>query len=107
VLGAAGAFFIAELGDKTQLLTMTIAADPGAAGRSLPGLAGLLGPAASGPAAYVAVWAGSTVGMLVINGLAALAGTALGSRLSPRLIKRVSGVVFIGFGVLMIASQVL
>ena len=39
VLTSAIAFFLAELGDKTQIMTMTIAADPGAALRTFGGFA--------------------------------------------------------------------
>ncbi len=103
IVGTALAFFLAELGDKTQIMTMTIAADPGAAARSLGTLGDHLA-AGTGPLALVAVWLGSTAGMLLVNGAAALVGTALGSRLSPRLIQRVSGGIFLVFGVLTLAA---
>lgn len=109
VLGTAAAFFVAELGDKTQIMTMTIAANPAAAAAAL----GPLGLGLATPSGQVelgtlaAVWLGSVLGMLLVNGLAAIVGTALGARLSPKIIKRVSGVVFISFGVLTIATQVL
>ena len=102
ILGTALAFFLAELGDKTQLMTMAIAADPLAA-------AGLLGVSVGEGQrlpVLLGVWAGSVVGMMLVNGAAALIGSALGSRVSPSLIARVSGVVFIGFGLLVVGSQV-
>ncbi len=107
VLGVAGAFFLAELGDKTQLMTMSIAADPGVAARSLGFLGGIVPAVEAGPGAYIAVWLGSTLGMMLVNGLAVVLGAALGARLSPHVIARVSGAVFIAFGVLSIASVLL
>lgn len=107
VVGVAGAFFLAELGDKTQLMTMSIAADPGAAARSVGFLGGAFPAIETGPLTYVAVWLGSTLGMMLVNGLAVALGAALGSRISPRTIARISGVVFIAFGVLSIASALL
>jgi putative Ca2+/H+ antiporter (TMEM165/GDT1 family) len=42
---------------------------------------------------------GSTVGMMIADGVAIVAGSVLGKRLPGRLITRVSGGVFIVFGV--------
>lgn len=100
VLGTAGAFFIAELGDKTQIMTMAIAADPGAALRSLGTIADGVRVPEVGPWTLAAVWVGSTLGMLLVNGAAALVGTAVGSKLRPDMVRRVSGVIFILFGVI-------
>lgn len=107
ILGTAAAFFLAELGDKTQIMTMTIAADPS----SVSGVLSALGPLAAPPGSaglpvLAAVWVGSTLGMLLVNGAAALVGTALGSRLSPVLVKRVSGAIFIVFGLLALAAPI-
>jgi putative Ca2+/H+ antiporter (TMEM165/GDT1 family) len=108
IVGTAAAFFVAELGDKTQIMTMTIAANPAAAALALGPLGlGLAASARADVGTLVAVWLGSVVGMLLVNGLAAIVGTALGSRLSPAIIRRVSGAVVIGFGVLTIVSQIL
>lgn len=108
ILTVAGAFFLAELGDKTQILTMTIAADPsavlrslGAAGPSVSRVLGSLGLTGSGPtgiASFLGVWFGATLGMMLVDGVAVLVGSALGKRLPEKAIKRVSGVVFIIFG---------
>jgi putative Ca2+/H+ antiporter (TMEM165/GDT1 family) len=65
ILAVGGAFFLAELGDKTMLATITLAADHG-------GLVALTG-----------VWAGSTLGMVAADALAIVVGQILGRRL-PR-----------------------
>jgi Ca2+/H+ antiporter, TMEM165/GDT1 family len=101
------AFFLAELGDKTQVMTMTIAADPGAALRALGGAAGWLPSGlapATGTTALLGVWMGSTLGMVLADGLAIIVGAVLGKALPERVITRVSGVLFVLFGVAMIAS---
>jgi putative Ca2+/H+ antiporter (TMEM165/GDT1 family) len=105
------AFFLAEIGDKTQIMTMTIAADPNAAMRTFGGFAaGWLpsGVAHSGQTAVlVGVWLGSTLGMVIADGIAILIGSVLGKKLPERLITRISGVVFILFGVGLVAGQYL
>ncbi|MDZ4179586.1 MAG: TMEM165/GDT1 family protein [Coriobacteriia bacterium] len=106
VAAVAGAFFLAELGDKTQILTMSIAADPSAAARTFAILGDGVTLPPAGPGTLVAVWLGSTTCMLLVNGLAALTGAALGHRLPRRLVARVSAVVFLLFGILTIALAV-
>jgi putative Ca2+/H+ antiporter (TMEM165/GDT1 family) len=101
------AFFLAELGDKTQIVAMTIAADPGAALATLGSLAESLPSAPHGAEAFWGVWIGSVLGMLIADGAAIAVGAFLGKKLPERLITRVSGVVFIAFGVLTLASVVL
>jgi len=80
----AGAFFLAELGDKTMLATITLATDHG-----------LLG-----------VWIGSTLGMVAADALAVLVGQLLGARLPERVIKIGAAIVFFAFGVLLISEGV-
>ncbi|MDZ4064156.1 MAG: TMEM165/GDT1 family protein, partial [Coriobacteriia bacterium] len=114
VLATAVAFFFAELGDKTQIMTLTIAADPGSAllvylksaGPTVQGWLGVLGSAeTAGPAArFWAVTLGSTVGMVLADAVAILVGRTLGKKLPEVLLRRVSGAVFIAFGLLTIAS---
>lgn len=77
------AFFIAELGDKTQLATVSIA------GRE---------------PSFVGVWLGSTLGMVLADALAVGVGLAAGKRLPARLIGRVAAVLFVVFGLVTIGS---
>lgn len=71
-------FFIAELGDKTMLGTIAVAAQH--------------------PGEPVAVWAGSTLGMVVSDGLAILLGRWLGKQLPEHAVKWGAGAIFLGFG---------
>jgi Ca2+/H+ antiporter, TMEM165/GDT1 family len=82
VPAVAGAFFVAEIGDKTQLAVLSL-------GARFEG--SLL--------SSVGVWLGATIGMVLANGLAVLIGHTAGRRVPERLMKRISGVLFIGFGV--------
>ncbi len=79
------AFFLSELGDKTQLATVSIA------GRE---------------AEWVPVWLGSTAGMVLADALAVAIGLVAKRQLPLALIGRVSAVLFVVFGVLTIASAV-
>ena len=109
ILTVAVAFFLAELGDKTQIMTMTIAADPaavlrtlGAAGPAITDALRSLGLSAQGLTStqtFWGVWMGSTVGMMIADGIAIIVGAVLGKKLPERLITRISGVIFILFGV--------
>lgn len=69
-------FFLAELGDKTMLSTVTLATGH----------------------ALIPVWLGSTLGMVVSDGLAIIAGLLLGKRLPERAIQLGAAVIFFGFG---------
>lgn len=70
-------FFLAELGDKTMLGTVALAAD-----RPL-----------------IPVWLGSSVGMVVADGLAIMVGQLMGRHLPERPIKIGAGIIFLGFGI--------
>lgn len=76
------AFFLAELGDKTMLATVTLATDHGAVG----------------------TWAGSTLGMVAADALAIVVGQQLGARLPERVIKIGAALTFVVFGVLLIVE---
>ncbi len=84
LLTVAVTFFLAELGDKTMLATITLA---------------------SQQRAFVPVWLGSTLGMVVADGLAVLVGTLAGRRLPERAIRYVAAGIFIIAGIWTIAEQ--
>jgi putative Ca2+/H+ antiporter (TMEM165/GDT1 family) len=70
-------FFMAELGDKTMLSTITLAS--------------------TNP--FLPVWIGSTIGMVLSDGLAIIAGKMLGARLPEKIIKIGAAVIFFLFGI--------
>jgi Ca2+/H+ antiporter, TMEM165/GDT1 family len=84
VLGMCVAFFLAELGDKTQLTTAALAADHGA----LP------------------VWIGATLGLFGATLLALVAGRFLADRVSERTLGRIGAVAFAAVGVFTLTSAV-
>ena len=105
VLTVASALFLGEIGDKTQLMTMSIAADPAASIRALGALgAGLSAPDPGTVSTGIGVWLGSSAGFLVADLVAIALGALIGARLPERAVSRVSGSVFIVFGVLTLAS---
>ena len=115
VVATAIAFFFAELGDKTQIMTMTLAADPGTAVvsylRSAPeAVTSYFEPIIAGAVRagaterFWGVTLGSTLGMVLADAFAILVGSVLGTRLPEKAIGRVSGAVFILFGVLTVAA---
>ncbi len=71
------AFLLAELGDKTMLATVTLAADND----------------------WVGVWIGSTLGMVAADALAIIVGAVAGKHLPERLIQLVAAALFVVFGV--------
>jgi putative Ca2+/H+ antiporter (TMEM165/GDT1 family) len=114
IVTTAIAFFLAELGDKTQIMTMTIAADPaavlktfGAAGPAISGFLDSMGVTARAitPAeSFWGVWMGSTLGMMIADGLAIIVGAVLGKTLPEKLISRIAGVIFIAFGLVYVVT---
>jgi putative Ca2+/H+ antiporter (TMEM165/GDT1 family) len=76
------AFFLAELGDKTMLATITLATREEAIG----------------------TWLGSTAGMIAADAIAIAVGRWLGTRLPERTIRYVAAGLFVLFGVLLIAE---
>jgi putative Ca2+/H+ antiporter (TMEM165/GDT1 family) len=82
VIAASIAFFLAELGDKTMLATITLATTNEAIG----------------------TWLGSTAGMVAADALAIGVGAVLGARLPDRAIKIFAAAAFVVFGLLLIAE---
>ena len=80
VLTVAGTFIAAELGDKTMLATFALAANQGP----------------------IPTWIGSTLGEVAANLVAVAVGSQLGHRLSPRLVRIGSAVVFALAGVVVL-----
>lgn len=74
-------FFLAEMGDKTMLATVALASHTGA---------------------LIPVWIGSTLGLLLADGLAIAAGALAGRALPQRLIRLVAGGLFIVSGVVVL-----
>lgn len=72
-------FFLAELGDKTMLATITLATDNGLFG----------------------TWLGSTLGMVAADALAIVVGKALGDRLPEKAIRIGSSIAFVAFAIVM------
>ena len=75
------AIFIAELGDKTQLATLSLAAGGGAAARWT-------------------VFAGAALALVATSALAVLGGDIVSRLISPHWLHRIAGVVFIVLGAL-------
>lgn len=104
VLTVAAALLLAEFGDKTQLMTVSIAADPAAALRTLGSFAEGIRPPEPGFGTTFGVWLGSSLGFIAADALAIGVGAVLGARLPARLIARVSAVIFVLFGIVTLAS---
>lgn len=78
IIAIATTFFIAELGDKTQLATISLSAKY---------------------QSFASVWLGSTAGMVIADGLAVIIGYFAGKKLPQEKIKYASAAIFIIFGV--------
>lgn len=82
IVAASIAFFLAELGDKTMLATITLATKEGVVG----------------------TWAGSTAGMVAADALAIVVGQQLGARLPERAIRFGATAAFVVFGLILIVE---
>lgn len=71
------AFFLSELGDKTQLATISLGGSHDD---------------------FLGIWLGSTVGMVAADALAIVAGVFAGKRLPERTIAKIAAVLFAAFG---------
>jgi putative Ca2+/H+ antiporter (TMEM165/GDT1 family) len=69
-------FFLAELGDKTMLSTVALATNHN----------------------IWMVWIGSTLGMVIADGLAIIVGQVLGKNLPERAVRMGAAVIFFAFG---------
>ncbi|GAA1735170.1 TMEM165/GDT1 family protein [Aeromicrobium alkaliterrae] len=78
------AFFLAELGDKTMLATITLAVDND----------------------WVGVWIGSTVGMVAADALAIVVGAVLGKKLPEKAIRYGAAAAFAIFAVVLVLEGV-
>lgn len=75
--------FVAELGDKTQLATMTLAA---------------------GSSSRWVVFAGAALALVATSLLGVLAGDLVARTVSPVWIKRIAGAIFIVLGVIYLVT---
>ncbi|MFP5316697.1 MAG: TMEM165/GDT1 family protein [Acidimicrobiia bacterium] len=82
VVAASTAFFLAELGDKTMLATVTLATNQGLWG----------------------TWAGSTLGMVAADALAILAGQRVARRFSARAVRIAAACAFVLFGLVLVVG---
>ena len=79
------AFFIAEMGDKTQLSTVALAVKY---------------------QAMLPVWLGTTTAMIIADAFGIVVGIVLGKRIPDRFVKWGSACVFVAFGVIGIHENV-
>ena len=84
VVAASVAFFLAELGDKTMLATITLATCEG----------------------LVGTWLGSTVGMVAADALAIGVGQLLGKRVPDKVIRWDAAASFVLFGTILVLEGV-
>jgi putative Ca2+/H+ antiporter (TMEM165/GDT1 family) len=78
VLTVAIAFFIAEMGDKTQLATIALAVKYNT---------------------VITVWMGTTLGMLISNAIGIIIGIVMGKNIPEKFMKWFAALTFIGFGI--------
>jgi putative Ca2+/H+ antiporter (TMEM165/GDT1 family) len=84
LLAVMSSFFLAELGDKTMLATITLSTDHD----------------------WMGVWIGSTVGMVAADALAIGVGMALGTRLPERTIALGAAALFLVFAVWLLTEGI-
>lgn len=80
-----GAFFLAELGDKTMLATVTLATQY----------------------SWFGVWLGATLGMVAVDALAIVVGRQLGARLPERAVRYGAAALFAIVGAWLLAEALL
>ncbi len=79
-----GAVFVAELGDKTQLATLSMS---------------------SGTTSRWAVFAGSALALCATSAIAVIAGGQVARVISPVWLRRIAGGVFIALGILYLVRR--
>ena len=72
------AFFIAEMGDKTQLATIALAVKYNT---------------------VITVWVGTTLGMLISNAIGIIIGIVMGKNIPEKFMKWFAALIFIAFGI--------
>ena len=82
ILAVGTAFFLAELGDKTMLATITLATQEG----------------------WFGTWVGSTLGMVLADALAIGVGALLGRNLPEKVIRYGAAALFAIFGLVLVAE---
>lgn len=85
IFAVVSSFVLAELGDKTMLATVALAADNNWAG----------------------VWIGATVGMMLADGVAIIVGRLLHKRLPEAFLHRLAAVLFLLFGLWLLFDNAL
>jgi putative Ca2+/H+ antiporter (TMEM165/GDT1 family) len=73
------AFFIAEMGDKTQLATVALAAKY---------------------QSIIPVWMGTTTGMVIADAIGIVIGIVIGKKIPERAVKWFAAIIFIFFGLI-------
>lgn len=81
-LKAFGLIFLAEMGDKTQISALALAAS------------------AKVPYGKLLVFLGSALALILTSAIAAIFGEALSRCINPKWVKMASGILFLVFGVL-------
>ena len=76
--------FVAELGDKTQLATLSLAA---------------------GEQSKLSVFIGSSLALIATSAIAVLAGGLITRFVSPIWLRRIAGAVFIAMGILFLLTR--
>ena len=72
---------LSELGDKSQITILALAANS---------------------SFFIMVFIGSIIGFLIVNSVGAIAGDRVAARIPLKAVKRIVGIVFISFGVLIV-----
>ena len=83
-LAAFGAVFVAELGDKTQLATLSMSA---------------------GQTSKWAVFLGSALALCATSAIAVVGGGLITRVVSPLWLRRIAGAVFLGMGLMYLLSR--